>query len=530
MTLTKNNEELRNVMDIKFETIKSEPIVILNDREFEKAKQVILKCFYVGVYKIDNTLSFVCDNGKYYVINMDNISKENLKSTFSFIKPKKIVFDITNYGSILTDDSKGFIDIKLAVNLLFNKELKTINKFIVDFKIPKNARENIYLLYTNLIKIAKSINIYVEKNNLNKAYYAEMDTSILMCNVAKRGVDVNLIDFEAFTKNINEEIKEINIEFKEKYGDDFDFNDKQKILKAIKEGSRSLDSKIMNSSDNLLYDKYKKYILYKWVNSLSSCKEKIYFDYSLYDDFQIKSNLLIEGNFYSNDNVKVIKGEFGSLYYKIFAELTRNNDLIIAASENDFIEYINKVLFPDRDEEISIYTDVIIRCYASGVLDHFEVQEYAIEKYDTVLNVGDISNFNHRIKEYLGDIYTFIKDFDGLAPEYDRYNKKIFTPDSSLDGYIKQIINMIFKLSLLEIEKMTRDYTEKRKRKDNDNVKLTGVGKNFMLLSVTGEDAKQMAIDNLNRAMYTNFKYFIKNTKVYNTTSPINSKSTRYQI
>ena len=514
-------EQLERIMDIDYTTDKPEAIAVSNDIEFEDAKRSILKCFYTGLHIRDSFLSVVCDNGKYYVIDMDSVDRDNLVNTFSFLKPKKIVYDIENYKSILTENSKGFIDIRLAINLLYNKDYIRINQFIADFKIPPKARSNIYVLYANLIKVAKNMNIYTEKNGLNKAYYTEMDTAILMGNISKRGVDLNISVFEEIKNNTNKDIKNITNEAINKYGNEFDFEDKQKVLKAVKEGSRSLDPMIMKVSENPLYDEYNKYKWCKWIKSLNVVGDKMYLNYSLYDDYQIKSDLSTEGKFYGNETVDVIKGEFGSLYYKVFAELTRNDSLIVAASKNNFIGYVNDILFYDGHEGLSVYTDVILRCYANGVFDHFEVQKYAIENYDTVLNVGDISNFNHRLESYFGSFYTFIKEFDGLSPEYDRYSKKIFTPECSLDGYIKQIINRIFKTSLLEIEELTRDYSEKRKKKADDSLTLCGVGKDLMLLSATGEDAKQMAIDNLNRVMYKNYKYFIRNTKVYNTTSTL---------
>lgn len=516
-----NSTILDSVVDIEYTTTKSEPTIITNDKEFNEAKQEILKCFYVGIHKKANALSVVCDNGKYYVMNMDTISKDSIVSTFNSIKPKKVGFDISHFKDIINKNSKGFIDIKLAINLLINKDFKTLNELILGLKMPSEGRSNVYLLYANFIKIIKNINIYIERNRLNKIFYTEMDTATLMCNIAKRGLDIKFKEFEKFKERVEREVDSLVEEGRKKYGHEFDYSDKKKILKAVKEGSRSLEPNIMNISNNPLYVEYKKYALSKWLKTLDIRDDKIYFDYSLYEDFQIKSSLLIKGNFYGSDKVQVIKGEFGNLYYKVFAELTKDDNLIAAASENNLIGYINTILFHDQDQSIFPYTAIILNCYTNGIFDHFKVQEYALENYDTVLNVGDISNFNYRIKEKLESFYEFIQKFNGLSPEYDRYNKKIFTPNSSLDKYIKQIVNVIFKLSLLEIEDMSRDYSEKKSRGKDDNIVLSGVGKDFILLSVSGDDARQIAIDNLNRVMYKHFKYFIKNTKVHNITSPL---------
>lgn len=517
-----NPDELNQIMNIDYITEKKGHTIVSSDEEFELLKRDVLKCHYVGLHRKSDALSIVCDNGKYFVVDMGSIPPEKVASCFVFIKPKKIIFDINNYKPILNDDSKGFIDIRLAFNLLFNKDFKKINNLIAEFEIPANARSTIYLIYSNFIQISRNINIYTERNKLNKAYYTEMDTATLLANVSNRGVEINISAFEDIKNNLFKQYNNIIKTAREEYGNDFDFNNKEAVFKVVKEGSRTLDPSLMRKSSNPLYEKYNTFKAHKWIDSLNVYGNKIYFDYIMYDDYRIKSDIALDLSFYGNEDVQIVKGEFGSLYYKIFAELSRDKNLIEAASENRFLEYINQLLFNNTNDDLCIYTDIILKCYADGVFEHFEVQKYALEKFDTILNVGDISNFAYLFETHLSKLLDFIKNFDGTQPEYDRYNKKIFYPVSSLDGFIKQITNLIFKLSLLDVESVTRDYTEKRRRRNDDSLVLCGVGKDVILVAATGDDAKQMAVDNLNRIMYSNYKYFVRNTKVYNTTSPLN--------
>lgn len=522
-----NKNELDMIMDIDFITEKVNPILVDTMESFSEAKAEYLKCFYVGIHIKEDALSIVCDNGKYFVVDLNCINLESVADSLVFIKPKKVVFDISKYSDIINENSRGFIDIRLAFNLLYNMDFKKVNDLIYEFQIPKEAWLNIYLLYSNLILATKNINIYTEKNKLNKAYYCEMDSAMLIQNIKNRGIDINISVYEEIKNNLSIQIEEIFINAKKEYGDGFDFASKKDVLKAIKEGSRTLADSIVTSSDDPLYVNYNTFLRNRWINNLVVDDHKAYFDYNPYSDYKVESNLRLDFNFYGNGDIKVIKGEFGSLYYKVLAELSKDLNLIEAASNNNFIDYIYACLFDGEEKELHHITDIILKCFSRGLFEPFDIQKAALEHYDTILNVGDISNIRHLFEIKLEPFYEFIKNFDGESVIYERFNKKIFSPQMTLDSFIKQVINVIYKSSLLEMDRLAKDYTIKRKRRSQDRMEVCGVGENIILVSTTGEDAEKIAIDSLNRVMFSNYKIFVKNTKVQNVTGPLEQAENR---
>lgn len=521
MPVEYKRDSLDMIMDIDFITESTDRIEVTSEEEFEQAKREFLKCFYVGLHRRDNALTIVTDTGKYFIVDLDTVPVEPVVKSFIFIKPKKVVFDISNYRDLICEETKGFIDIQLAFDLLANNKFPRLNDLIVHYKFPKKSYANLYLLYSNLINVAKQLNIYTEKNKLNKVYYMEMDTAILLSNISNRGVDININTYEDINKSTNEEINIYSDEFKNIYGNDFDISNKEDLLKAVKEGPRSLEPGLVSKSEDPLYKYHKAYTLKSWLDSLFIEDGKLYMDYETYEDYRIKSNIALDKSFYGNEETTVIKGEFGQLYHRVFAELSRNRDLIVAASENRFIEYFNNELYVEN-ESIGVFTDIMLRCLAMGEREPFDIQKRALESFDTILNVGDISRFTFELEEKMGEVFEFVTSFKGTEPEYERYNKKIFTPDAHLDAFIKQIINIIFKRSLIDMEKLTRDYTLKRRKSEEDQLYICGIGEDVILVAAIGEDAIQMAMDNLNRVMFANYKSFVKNTSVFNTTSQIN--------
>lgn len=515
-----NKEAIDKLMNIDFDYEKVDPIEISNDQELINIKSVILKCYYIGIYQVSNKLALILDSKKYYVVDTNLVSIDLIKELFLFTKPKKIVFGLYNYIYLLSDKSKSFIDIKLAFKILFNLEFDNINSFLSHFKFLKDEQMGAYLIFINFIKIVRSLSIYTEVNKINKYYYKELDTALLLNIISKRGVDFDKKTFSEYKNGVSNDYLDMMKNLKANHGVDVDFTNNLNLLLSIKEGIPSLNMNIIKSSKNKLLIDYALYNRYHWLNNLKTIDNKFYFNYNPYEDYSIITDFDADYPIYGTNDISIIKGEFGDIYYKTFSELTKNSSFISAASSDSLLDFINKSLF-DKENELSLYTDIILKSYLMGYFEPIEIQEIALNKFDTILNAGDISKFNHEFKEMFPDVYSFIYHFDGLEPIYERYSKKILHPKSSLDEFIKQIINLMVKDTLIEVERLTNEYN----KKTNDMGKkafVSAVTSNSIIVTSVGVEAKDVTIDILNRTMLNSYRYFIKKTSVSNYTSCIN--------
>lgn len=515
------NKDNASPITVSFKYEENKPISINSSEEFEKIKIDILRCFYISIYAKNNSFCIVGDNGSYYVIDTNQVPKDEISQLLIFRKPKKICFDIKEYKEFIRKESSSFWDLKLLFNLLWNFQANDIEDIFEFIDTPLKSKKSIYLYCSNMINIAKELSVYIEKNKLNKSIILESDILLLSIWCEKEGIPVCLDRYADFKENLERRYNSLYSKLHEKYGKDFDFKDKKSIFNHLSKINKlsSIEPNILEKEDINLSNDIKIYNNYNEMISHEIKNDNFIIKYDTYKEHQISWNIAPNSYYLGNVENIIVEGIYHDLYLRTLAELSRNKRLIAATSTNKFLEFINCEIL--ENDKLGVFTEMFIKAYANGIFDSNNIQEYIYSEYDTIINKNDINIINNIFKNKALDLMNFFENFDGSDVSYERYNTKIFQPNTSLDNYIKQIINLILKTSISYIDSSINEYNNKYRRHDDKNIRIVGFYDNKIILA-SGEKSLSVAIDILNRYMALAYKKYIKNTRYYNTTGTVN--------
>lgn len=495
------------------------PLNINSLEEFKNIKLKILKSFYIYLYKRNKALSIVTDNKLYYIIDLNEVGVNEIAKLLVYRRPKKIVVGINQYKEFILDETTSFWDLRFIIKLLWRVDVRNAKGLLDYVNLPQESRSNVYLFSINLIQIAREINIYVERNKINSKLMLELDIfkEGIMCE--KRGIPIDIDKYRMYKDDINKEYLELTKDIKSKYNKEFDFNNNMTILKYLneKECTPSLEPSILKGECIQLYNDLMLHKCYKSFNEHSIRGDRFIVKYDTSNLHEIKVNAIPEKQYLDN-NIILIEGVFNDLYLRILTELTRNDRLIVATSTNDFLGYINETLLEDNG--IGIFSEILIKSYANNYFEPAEIQTYAQKNYKTAININDINYIRTLFSEKAPDLLKFFLEFDGKDVIYERFNKNIFHPDTSLDNYIKQIMSLVYKTAIQYVQNTIKEYMLKYSNDDTMEIELIGFY-NYKIILKCSNKARSTAVDILNRYMAMSYKKYIKNTKYYNITAVI---------
>ncbi|MCQ4924827.1 hypothetical protein NE686_17125 [Tissierella carlieri] len=528
-------EEVNDVIEDQEDNIPSIPINIIMSTEdidpidisdledFNNIKSKILKSQYVSIYKRDNKFHLVTDTNLYYRVDIDTIPSHEIAKILVFRKPKKILFNIDEYKELILEHSIGFWDLKLIMKLLWGIEVNSAKELLQLVNISLKSRKNIYGFCSNFINLAKEINIYVEKNNLNKILMIELDIMKEAKLCEKRGIPIDSIRYEEYNEKLSNQFSILQENMINLYGESMNFSKINTIFDYLYKHNKilSLSSSILEDENKQLYTDLNTYNKYQDTLNHVILNDRFIAQYNTYDDYEVKIDIIPENYYLDIENQILIEGIYYDLYYKVLCELTRDKSLIQLVSINDFIENLNvKILGKGK---LGIYSEILLRAFANGLFKPTEIQIFSQYAYKTSITEADIDYIVNLFKEKASNLFNFILNFDGKDVIYERYNKKIFNPSANLEGYIKQIMNLIFKTAVMLVKSSIDEYNTKYRYDDETNISIIAFYQNRIILSAT-ERSYSVAIDILNRYMASAYKKFIKNAKFYNNTRTITKK------
>lgn len=502
-----------DIFNIDYELKEGLPIYIETQDELLKNMFNILNGYYVSIYRDEERIYIINENGKIYSINLDNIDKEDIKRIFIYKKPRKICFDLTNFVDFLECDSDEIIDVKLMFKLMYNVSLQSEKQVFEFINAPEDILDSTYLMYFNMIKVVKELNINIERRRLN--YYSNLELYVLKlatcCN--KYGFPVDDKKYEEFMKKLRYEYNSITNESKIKY------DNKQWLLNYLSEKGKylSLNEILLKNEDYELYKNLLTFNAFKEYGKANYADSKLFIEYDTYDlnSFNIKSQIKPNSYYYLDQNYLIVQGKYEDLYYKIFAELSRDKTLIEEASYGNLIVFIKNLIFGNsKDKKLEVIIQMCLDSYTNNYFETKEMQKFLLNEFDTVFDVNDINHINKNFNDKLSTMIDFIKNFDGNSDEYARYRGKIFYPSTNLHCYIKQIENLIFKTAVFYVSKSIEDFNDKYNK---EGLKIAGLYDDSIVI-LAKEENYSIAVDILNRYMAYAYKKYIKKTKYFNKT------------
>ena len=521
--IKENKEEINEKkipLDLNFSYDDIKGIKIETIEEFEKIKLEILKCFYVYLFKKNEEINIITDNNRFFIINTDNIPIDIISDVLVFRKPKKIIVDIKEFSDLVKENSSSFWDLKFLIKLLWGLEVEDARDISRYINMPSRSKKNAYQFSSNLIRLAKEINIYIEKNKLNKYVLLENEILIQSIVLEKKGVPISITKYNNFKKKLIDRYNEIMNNKNSVYGENFDFS-KEETIKYLSKNNKilSLEQSILKNEQSKLAEEIRIYKNFENMKKHKINNDRFIVCYDIYRNHQIYTEPLPNTYYYSDKNIYLVEGSFNNLYLRILAELTRDKELIEAASNSQFIEHLNtKVL---ENKKLDIFSEMFIKAYAKQVFEPIKIQEFIYSEFDTLLNEKDISRINKMFEEKASNLFNFFKYFEGNAPEYDRYNTKIFFPNTNLDEFVKQIKNLIMKTAISYINSTIYEYQSKYRNNEDSYISVSAFTKDKIILE-SSEKSLPVATDILNRYMAISYKKYIKNTKYHNLTNVVN--------
>lgn len=502
-----------DIFNIDYELKEGLPIYIETQDELLKNMFNILNGYYVSIYRDEERIYIINENGKIYSINLDNIDKEDIKRIFIYKKPRKICFDLTNFVDFLECDSDEIIDVKLMFKLMYNVSLQSEKQVFEFINAPEDILDSTYLMYFNMIKVVKELNINIERRRLN--YYSNLELYVLKlatcCN--KYGFPVDGKKYEEFMKKLRDKYSIIVNQ------SNFKYDNKQSLLNYLSENGKylSLNETLLKDEDYELYKNLLVFNTFKEYEKANYSDGKLFIEYDTYDlnSFNIKSQVKPNGYYYLDQNYLIVQGRYEDLYYKIFAELSRDKTLMEEASYGNLIDFIKNLIFgSSKDKKLEVIIQMCLNGYTNNYFEAKEMQKFLLNEFDTVFDINDINHINENFNDKLSTMIDFIKNFDGNSDEYARYRGKIFYPSTNLHCYIKQIENLIFKTAVFYVSKSIEDFNDKYNK---EGLKIAGLYDDSIVI-LAKEENYSIAVDILNRYMAYAYKKYIKKTKYFNKT------------
>lgn len=488
---------------------------INSDAEFKSCIYSILNNFYLGIGITKNVLHLITEKGNYYVIYMDKVSLENVKIIFNHNFTKKVFFNEYKIGKNLLVDSANMVDLKFIMKILFLEDFDSDEEMFLYLGAEgfKSMGVRIY----NFIEIAKKINIYIEKKKLNKYLHLENDIKDILINSSRKGFPINKKEYEKYIANLKigyEEIKAEGLDLKNKDRLLEDLNKRNKYLSLYPDILRTEDYELYKKLK--IYNSFNDYKLHSHTCDGNGLFHARYDTYSL-NVFGIEGIIIPSSFYYNSEDLDIIEGSYKDIYFKIFAELSRDGNLISEASKGTLLNYISKeigVFKENKNDNSILVTSMFLNAYANGIYDKKGVTNYLYHRWDTYFSSNDVENMNRLFNEKMTGLMSFFKTFDGNSGEFSRYNTKIFHPGLSLHKFILQIENLVYKTAIKYINGAIKDYNDKHKK---DAIYIGGVF-NKKIVLVSENEHSDIAIDILNRYMAVAYRRYIKNTKYLNVT------------
>lgn len=503
-----------NLIDYSFVPFNKSAIYINSDTEFKNNIYNIVNNFYLSIYVTGNVLHLATENGDYYVVYTDKVAQKNVEFILNNRFVKKVFFDKKNINDILLLDNMGSIDLKFISKILFLKDFNSEEEMFLYFGVPVQKIKPISVKIYNFIEIAKKINIYVEKNKLNRYLYLENDVKNILDESRDRGFPINVEKYEEY-------IQQLEDDYKNTKSNNLDFNNKNILLENLNKRNKymSLHPEILIIEDEELYNNLaivNRFNMYKKNEKVNIGDSVLYIEYDTYNihTFCIKESF-VPNYFYYDKNISIVEGSYSDIYFKILAELSRNNDLILEASKGTLLDYISKAIgMKAKDNSPSIMISMFLNAYANNRYDERGITNHLYHYWDTYISSNDVKNMNKLFYAKMPELMSFFKTFDGNDTDYARYNTKIFHPHLNLHQFILQIENLIYKTSIKYIYKAITDYNEKYEK----NAILFGGVFEKKIILLANREHSDVAIDILNRYMAVAYRRYIKKTKYFNAT------------
>lgn len=493
------------------------PITIETYESFMEIKIAVLKANYVYLYKRDNTLCVVTDTNHYYLINTDIILKKDISTLLMLRKPKKVLFNLSDFSDFIEVSTTGILDLKLAFKVLCNIEIKDSREILTLLDLPLRSRKNIYLVGSNLINVAKEINIYVERNKKNLSLMLEQDIALESVLLEKRGVPIDLKKYNDYKLKNESSYKLLEVNKESTYGNGFDFSDTSSLFNYLQNNNMvlSLDERILVDQNKKLYEDLSIFNTQEEIKQHEIVGNNFIIRYDTYTDYQLKPYLLPSEDYLYSNGIYFIEGTFVDLYMKVFAELTKDKKIIEVASGNNFIEYFNKDIL--GNDKLGIHSEIFIKACCNACFETQDALFFSEKYYRTAISEKDIKFINKTFNEKAPGLMKFFLNFDGNDVIYEKYQRRIFDSSTNLDGFIKQIMNLIYKTAISYVREAVNEYNAKFKIPNEIDLEIISFYDNKIIL-VCSEKLIPTAIDILNRYMAASYKKLIKNTKYYNIT------------
>lgn len=496
--------------NIPYEKANLEIIFLNSDDEFIKNRHLIIKGHYVVVDIKDSHLIVITEEKKAFHINLSEISEQHYLAIFNDSKPKKITLDSKSLFRLNSFKTiNGLYNIFIIINMFYPNKICDLNGLLETF-MNKTYSEDTHIecLY-NLLHIKNCFNIILEKNHLMKLLNKESKLLEIVIRCEEIGLPFSNKVYEEYLKDIKESFEYELTNFTKKYNKEFTNNIELFQILTNNNLDPVLDLDYLKQyGDETLFallvgqDIINRHSEYPLSNNLN----RLYIEYTPYDDFGgIRSNIKID-NFYVVSDKKIVVGYYKDLYLRIFANYS-NIDYIVDGVKNNNLEHVlsKKVLGFDTN-----FSKFLIISVLKGMIQGYfyadDMRNYLFEECNIYINLNDMEEILKRFNDHCPEVISFISGFNRYRSLDKRYSLVETTP---LHKFIMLLISDIHKDSILRISESTDNFNMNNKFK----IDIVGLFDNKIILESDNE-CINIAVDLMNRNLSHSFYNYISKVPI----------------
>ncbi|NBI07608.1 hypothetical protein [Senegalia massiliensis] len=506
------------ISNIPFKNIDLKEIYINTNEDFILYRHQILNGYYIAIYNDGNNhLRVITENKNAFIINLENVDKDNYSILYKVHKPRKIVLDAKPIYKNDFNLVNGIYDILLISNIFYKLHINDINDFIKTFMNNVDSN-NINTLIYNLHIIKDKFNTILDKNKMFTMVNKEFELLEVISRCELNGLPCNCIEFEKFINVMNEKFKENESTFSEVYK--ARYTNLKSLLNGLKqEGHKPVfnEEYLYKTGNTTLYSLSVVRRIYKENKNrkINSKSDRILPTYNPYNKIgAIESNFNIDPlylPYLTTDKEKYyITSKYENLELRIFANLSNIDYLIEWSNNNNLIPSMAEKLFKEQYNEdkqlYELYTYALLKALIKGYNSLNSIRKYFISEVQFLLNEEEIKEYLKKFKEEFKEVIIFIYNFNKTISHENRVSTSSAMP---IYKYMKLTSSDIMKDFIIKVYKNIKQYNKRNKYK----LSIVYLSQDKIIIE-SDKESYNLALDILNRNLSKAYNKYVKNVSM----------------
>lgn len=500
------NCDLRDLVgNISFQDVDLDEELIDTDEKFFQYQYLIISGYYICLHIDAPYLRVVTENKRAFLINTDTVSKKSYSILLKVQYPYKLCINSRAIYSLSLHDINNTYDLGHSVRIMYGRENDLDLREMVELFTGASCPDLNKLMY-NLFNIKNRLQTVIERHRLLRTINNDFKVLGIVRRCECAGLPFDEGKYKSFIARFENRYKAAKANIEEKLGGSF--NNKIELIRLLKDNEMypSLNIEYLKESKEkvgLLGIAIGMELKKRYENALlENTPDRLFLRYNAYDLFgQIRPSFVID-NAYIVSNQNIAVGSYKDLYFRVFANYSKNEFLINSMNSGFFFDCLSERLFGTSNPALKFCISAVLKGWLQGYWEHKDLLDYILIELDTLLYPDELEEIQSIIEEKFPELIEYIQGFDRIISREKRIS---FADVPNLHKFIMLTMADIHKKAITLVAGDVQDYNIKNKSKIN----IVGLFDNKILLEAE-EEALNTAVDILNRNLIKSFEYYIK--------------------